>query len=86
MMADVHSELCRDLMAKLSEYLDGEASDEFCRELEWHMGDCEDCRVLVDTLQKTVSLYRDLPHPTLPSATRRRLYASLDLDAYKPRD
>lgn len=72
-------EQCRHLLAELSEYLDGEASAELCAEIERHLADCADCRVMVDTLRKTVSLYRELPQPEMPAGARERLYASLDL-------
>jgi anti-sigma factor RsiW len=70
---------CRHLLGELSEYLDGEASAEFCAEIERHLADCEDCRIVVDTLRKTVLLYRDLPQPGLPAGARERLYRALDL-------
>lgn len=73
---------CRQMLGDLSAYLDGEASDELCAEIEQHMANCEDCRIVVDTLGKTVLLYRDLPQPTLPADARERLYRSLDLATY----
>jgi len=36
--------------------------------------------VVVDTLRKTVSLYRRHPAPGLPSGARERLYKSLSLE------
>lgn len=75
-------EICRDMLGDLSAYLDGEASDEICAEIERHMAGCEDCRIVVDTLRKTVFLYRDLPRPELPDDARQRLYQALDLEAY----
>ena len=73
---------CRHMLGDLSNYLDGEASDELCAEIESHMANCEDCRIVVDTLGKTVLLYRDLPQPELSVGARERLYQSLDLGAY----
>ena len=80
MVEDEHE--CRYMLGDLSDYLDGEAPDELCAEIEQHMANCEDCRVVVDTLGKTVLLYRDLPKPTLPAGARERLYRSLDLGVY----
>ena len=73
---------CRHMLGDLSDYLDGEASDEICAEIERHMTDCENCRIVIDTLRKTVVLYRDLPQPALTSGVRQRLYQALDLEAY----
>ena len=73
---------CRHLLGALSDYVDGEASPALCAEIETHMAGCDDCRVVVDTLHKTIDLYRTLPQPELPTGLRERLYASLDLQAY----
>ncbi len=44
----------------------------------------EDCRVVVDTLRPTISLYRALPQPAMPEHFRERLYRTLHLEAYLP--
>ena len=75
---------CRHLLEQLSDYLDGEASTQVCREIEQHLAACDDCRVVVDTLGKTIALYEELPQPELPDNVRRQLYKSLDLTAYLP--
>jgi anti-sigma factor RsiW len=43
---------CHSLLASLSEYVDGELEETICQEIEAHMADCENCRVVVDTLQR----------------------------------
>ena len=73
---------CMHMLGDLSDYLDGEASQEICAEIEQHMTGCEDCRIVVDTFQKTVLLYRDLPRPELTQEARTRLYQALDLDDF----
>lgn len=71
---------CQHLLADLSDYIDGEAAASVCAEIERHLAGCDDCRVVVDTLRKTIYLYRTLPRPMLPDATRARLVATLALD------
>lgn len=73
-------EKCRHYLGSLSEYVDGELCDELCRELEAHMAECENCRVVVNTLSKTVALYHQLPAPDMPNTVRERLYKVLNLD------
>jgi len=73
---------CRHLLEDLSPYLDGEASEAVCAEIEQHLIDCEDCRVMIDTLRKTVYLYRNLPQPEMPDQVRERLYKKLDLTEF----
>lgn len=75
-------ENCRHLLGQLSAYLDGELSDELCAEIERHLADCADCRVVVDTLRKTVLLYREAPQPGFPLEARERLYQALDLTEF----
>ncbi len=72
-------ETCRALLGDLSDYLDGEASASVCAEIERHMAGCEHCRVVVDTLRKTIELYHTLPQPDMPAGARERLYKILDL-------
>lgn len=76
------TENCHDMLGDLSDYLDGEASDELCAEIERHMDGCDKCRIVVDTLGKTIFLYRELPRPEMSEDARRRLYQSLDLQEY----
>jgi anti-sigma factor (TIGR02949 family) len=76
-------ENCHHLLKSLSDYIDGDLEDEICQEIERHVADCEDCRIVIDTLEKTVSLYRDTAEePIVPSDVRERLYHRLDLDSY----
>jgi len=78
-----HSKDCRDLLNSLSEYVDGSLQEEFCVEIERHMIGCEDCRIVIDTLQKTVELYQTTTEPsTVPADVRQRLFHRLDLDAF----
>jgi predicted anti-sigma-YlaC factor YlaD len=57
-----------------------------CAEIERHLATCTDCRVVVDTLNKTIALYHALPKTTLPDSLRKRLYKTLDLEQFLPRD
>jgi anti-sigma factor (TIGR02949 family) len=75
---------CRELLESLSDYVDGELSEDLCSELERHLNECDNCRIVVDTLQKTIDLYHAerVPEP-LPLDVRDRLFHRLDLDDFK---
>lgn len=73
-------ENCQHLLADLSDYIDGDAAASVCAEIERHLTGCADCRAVVDTLRKTIYLYRTLPPPVLPEPTRTRLIAALTFD------
>ncbi len=79
---------CQSLLGSLSEYIDGEACDEVCAEIERHLKNCENCRVVVDTLRKTVSLYQVSADdsPAVPQDVRQRLYHCLNLDDFISRE
>jgi anti-sigma factor RsiW len=72
---------CGEMLAELSDYIDGELEARLCAEIEAHMRECPDCRVMVDTLRKTVFLYRTHGRTEMPDDVRGRLYAVLDLEA-----
>ncbi len=75
---------CRYVLDSLSEYVDGTLQDALCEEIERHLAECENCRVVVDTLEKMVYLVRSLDEdtPALPDDVRARLFRKLSLDAY----
>ncbi|MBN1885160.1 MAG: zf-HC2 domain-containing protein [Candidatus Krumholzibacteriota bacterium] len=69
---------CRDYLEKLCAYVDGEADDAACKEIETHLKDCEGCRVMVDTLRKTVFLCREGDTEPIPIALGDKLKLLLD--------
>jgi anti-sigma factor RsiW len=79
----MHDHNCRHLLNSLSDYVDGQLGENLCEELEQHLADCENCRIVVDTLRKTVYLYHETAAPaTIPPDVRERLYMRLDLDEF----
>jgi anti-sigma factor RsiW len=74
-------EECRHLLGLLSEYVDGTLEEQLCAELEHHLADCQDCRVVVDTLHRTIYLYhRSASQSSVPEEVRQRLFRRLNLD------
>jgi anti-sigma factor RsiW len=77
-----HSPQCQELLGQLSDYIDGDLEARLCAEIEAHLAGCKDCQVLVDTTQKTVTLFR-LAHKQstetqLPSEISDRLWQALE--------
>ncbi len=70
---------CRELLHQLSEYIDGTLEASLCAELEAHLSGCSDCRVMVDTVRKTITLYRAGAVTELPPAVQERLLQVLRL-------
>lgn len=74
---------CRQLLNSLSDYIDGDLPQELCDEIELHMKDCDNCRIVVDTLNKTISLYQTSSESAVvPDEVRQRLFHRLDLDEF----
>ncbi len=76
-------ELCQELKAQLPDYLDGELESQVCAEIERHIQGCDNCRIMVDTLRKTITLYRDHGSAEVPSDVHERLTHILDLERLK---
>lgn len=77
-------QVCAELQAQLPDYLDGEAKEAICRAIEEHLASCEDCRVVVDTMKKTIALYRAAPRAQVPAEIHHRLVRVLHLDDLPP--
>jgi len=72
------------LLGSLSEYVDGTLEQALCDEIERHLSGCRDCQIVVDTLQKTVYLYRTTADEVeVPESVRERLYRRLDLNEFQ---
>lgn len=80
---DHDHEICKQLLSSLGEYVDGTLSSDLCSTLERHLKDCHRCRVVVNTLKKTVELYHETSeNAEMPEAVRQRLFLKLDLEDY----
>lgn len=79
---------CQELLTYLSDYIDDNLDDDaLCENIEQHVESCENCRIVVDTLKKTLYLYQASAEQTvLPDQVRDRLYQRLDLEPYLPAD
>ncbi len=68
---------CRELFERLSEYVDGELSQEICQEIQRHMEGCDPCVAFAKTLKKTADLCRRLPSQPIPPEVAADLKALL---------
>lgn len=78
---------CKVILENLNAYIDGELDPTLCDDIEGHIDACSHCKIVVNTLKKTIHLYKKIgDETTLPSTARRRLYTCLDLDDYANKD
>jgi anti-sigma factor RsiW len=68
---------CRDLLKQLNDYVDGDIDPSICEHLEEHLEECDPCRGVVDTMRKTITLYREETEIELPVEFHNRLHAAL---------
>ena len=75
---------CKSLLGLLSDYVDGELNEELCREIESHVAECQNCRIVVDTLRKTILLYHQSAEESveIDEAFRQKLFRTLNLEDY----
>lgn len=68
---------CQDLLGALNEYMDGETQSILCQTLRKHLADCPTCRVVVDNLRQTITVYRAGVEVPLPEGLHEQLRAVL---------
>ena len=57
---------CQDVQAEISNYLEDDLSPDTRRALEAHLGTCRTCRILIDSMRKTIRLVTDSGSVELP--------------------
>lgn len=68
---------CPDYISELNDFLDGTLDPQTCEEISRHVGECRNCRIMVDTLKQTVTLCRDGIKEPLPAALESKLTGML---------
>jgi predicted anti-sigma-YlaC factor YlaD len=68
---------CKEVLANLSSYVDGDGSAELRKALEEHIARCRRCRVIFDTTGRTLKLVLDTAPFEVPLAVSARLYTRL---------
>jgi predicted anti-sigma-YlaC factor YlaD len=68
---------CQELLGALGEYVDGGAQSALCQALEEHLAGCNPCRVVIDNIRQTITLYRMDEEISLPPGLHEQLRAIL---------
>ena len=69
---------CKEVLDNLSNYIDGEGSDELRKAIEQHISRCGRCRVIFDTTGKMLKIVTDVEPFEVPLGVSARLYARLE--------
>ncbi|MBI3787476.1 MAG: zf-HC2 domain-containing protein [Ignavibacteriales bacterium] len=70
---------CSDVVKHICDELDQKLNSKQCREIKKHLAKCPNCTAYLDSMTKTVRLYKLQPNPSVPQKSRKKLYAVLKL-------
>lgn len=84
----IHTQIlsCSEVYDHLCDNLDEQLNSESCRQIKAHIAECENCTALLDSLKKTVYLYRHYPTPKLPKKVKKELFAVIRFDKSKSKN
>jgi len=68
---------CKGVIREISDYIDGDLDLSVKQELERHLEDCGDCKMVVDQTRLTVEVFCDSKPVELPAEVRSRLHDAL---------
>lgn len=68
---------CTEFLSRMTEYFDGEVSEQLGAEINAHLAKCEHCEVVVNTTRQTIQVYRDQQVYELSEPLRERMLASI---------
>jgi len=72
-----HRERCRELLERVSRYVDGDVTPAERRAVVAHIRRCPCCQAMTEGLKQTVSVCRDASSTRLPPAVRARAKARI---------
>jgi hypothetical protein len=68
---------CDQVYLHICDNLDQKIDSPKCREIKKHIQACPDCQAYLDSLKKTVAIYRALPVPQLSKKAHRDLFSTI---------
>ena len=71
---------CRTTYRFICDNLDEHMTSARCRAIRKHIASCPRCQAYLDSLKKTVRLYRNVPGPKLSRAIHRDLMKTLNVE------
>jgi anti-sigma factor RsiW len=68
---------CEEVIHELSDYIDGELAETLLQEMESHLEECSECKLVVNQTKKTIEIFCDSEPIELPVEVRSRLHDAL---------
>lgn len=69
---------CETLIGYLSNYIDNELDDNLTAQAEEHLRTCQNCRVVLDSTQQMLILYRQQGNVQIPAQRRSHLFSQIE--------
>jgi hypothetical protein len=70
---------CKEIMKHICGELDEQINSLRCLEIKQHLKTCPNCTAYLDSLKKTVHLFREYPDPELADKCRKELFSELKI-------
>jgi anti-sigma factor RsiW len=70
---------CKSVYEYICENLDANMNSAKCRAIKKHLDACPECAAYLDSLKKTILLYKREPAPRLPNVVHRQLIKAIDI-------
>lgn len=71
---------CKSVYRHICDNLDADLNSQKCREIKAHINKCKNCTAYLDSLKKTIFLYRTYPVPAISVKTEKKLFAAISLE------
>ena len=68
---------CTDLLTHLSDYFDDQLSPRLIEEIRAHTAGCQHCRVVLDTTEQTIKVYKGKEIYEVSDELRERLHSAI---------
>ena len=68
---------CEELLGALNDYVDGKTQSALCQAIQEHLADCNPCRLVIDNIRQTITLYRAGERVPLPAGLHERIRSIL---------
>jgi len=68
---------CEQLVTYLSEYIDQDLDEELRADAQEHLASCQNCRIVLDTTQQMIFLYRESGRQAIPAVRKESLFDRL---------
>jgi anti-sigma factor RsiW len=69
---------CNEAYLRICDNLDADPNSAKCRQVLKHLETCPDCAAFLDSVKKTIALYKMLPNPRTPATAHQRLMKAIN--------